>query len=399
MEFYILVENIKYMRYIRNFINRRKITKEYLFKSKELLDNVNGYSLDKKQRLAVIDSSDSALLLAGAGSGKTLTIVGKIRYLIEMLKIKKEDILCISFTNDSVNSLKNALLKNYNYDIDVFTFHKLALNILKDNKNIVNIASSDELDYIITEYFYSNFSGLNILEKKEDRGLAIMPKQVYIYGDSLLKATMPDEGYHYHFHYDEVLQRYPERRTQVVNRSKMGATISKGESLVQHDLDRGLEADYALVAYGGNDSDYDWAAIDADPAGNHHPRTELSAFREKLRHTVTMLREKGIQPVLMSLPPIDATRYLAFICRDGLRKERIMDWLGDVQMIYRHQEMYSDAVTQLAYAEDLPLIPVREEFLNDHKLMRLIAADGIHLTMPGYERLFDTLADWLRVRV
>ena len=75
-----------------------------------------------------------------------------------------------------------------------------------------------------------------------------MPKQVYIYGDSLLKATMPDEGYHYHFHYDEVLQRYPERRTQVVNRSKMGATISKGESLVQHDLDRGLGADYALVA-------------------------------------------------------------------------------------------------------------------------------------------------------
>ena len=156
------------MRYIRNFINRRKITKEYLFKSKELLDNVNGYSLDKKQRLAVIDSSNSALLLAGAGSGKTLTIVGKIRYLIEILKIKKEDILCISFTNDSVNSLKNALLKNYNYDIDVSTFHKLALNILKDNKNIVNIASSDELDYIITEYFYSNFSGLNILEKKEE---------------------------------------------------------------------------------------------------------------------------------------------------------------------------------------------------------------------------------------
>ena len=76
--------------------------------------------------------------------------------------------MCISFTNDSVNSLKNALLKNYNYDIDVFTFHKLALNILKDNKNIVNIASSDELDYIIIEYFYSNFSGLSILEKKEE---------------------------------------------------------------------------------------------------------------------------------------------------------------------------------------------------------------------------------------
>ena len=38
--------NIKYMRYIRNFINKRKIIKENLFKSKELLDNVNGYLLD-----------------------------------------------------------------------------------------------------------------------------------------------------------------------------------------------------------------------------------------------------------------------------------------------------------------------------------------------------------------
>ena len=72
------------MRYIRNFISKNKITKENLFKSKELLDNINGYSLDKKQRLTVIDSSDSSLLLAGAGSGKTLTIVGKIRYLIEI---------------------------------------------------------------------------------------------------------------------------------------------------------------------------------------------------------------------------------------------------------------------------------------------------------------------------
>lgn len=156
------------MRYFRKIINKRKIEKENLIKSKNLLDNVNGYSLDKKQRLAVIDQTDNILLLAGAGTGKTLTIIGKIRYLIEILNVKKEDILCISFTNDSVNNLKKLLLDNYNYDIDVFTFHKLALNILRDNKNIVNIASSDELDYIITEYFYSKLPNLNILEKKEE---------------------------------------------------------------------------------------------------------------------------------------------------------------------------------------------------------------------------------------
>ena len=46
--------------------------------------------------------------------------------------------------------------------------------------------------------------------------------------------------------------------------------------------------------------------------------------------------------------------------------------------------------------EGLPLIDVRRQFLPLRDLPRLIAADGIHLTMPGYRRLFDTLAAWVR---
>ena len=74
-----------------------------------------------------------------------------------------------------------------------------------------------------------------------------MPDKIYIYGDSLLKATVPDGDFHYHFHINEVMQRYQTKLVEVVNRSKMGATIRKGLSLVRHDLDRGLEARYALV--------------------------------------------------------------------------------------------------------------------------------------------------------
>ena len=88
-----------------------------------------------------------------------------------------------------------------------------------------------------------------------------MPDKIYIYGDSLLKATVPDGDFHYHFHINEVMQRYQTKLVEVVNRSKMGATIRKGLNLVRHDLDRGLEARYALVSYGGNDSDFDWAAF------------------------------------------------------------------------------------------------------------------------------------------
>ena len=218
----------------------------------------------------------------------------------------------------------------------------------------------------------------------------------YIYGDSLLKATVPDEQFRYHFHLQEVMDRYAGRRTEVVNRSKMGATIRKGQALLEHDLQRGLEADYALIAYGGNDSDFDWDAVQDRPQEEHIPRTALPEFRSTLLDMLQKLRGKSVQPVLMTLPPIDAQRYLDFLCRAGRSKERIMSWLGDTQHIYRHQELYSDTVAQVAYETDTPLIRVREAFLNEKCLPGLISADGIHLNMDGYAKLFDTLAGWLR---
>lgn len=223
--------------------------------------------------------------------------------------------------------------------------------------------------------------------------------KVYIYGDSLMKATVPDATLKYHFHLPEIMARYPTGRIQVTNRAKMGATISKGLSLVQHDAQRGLEADYALVCYGGNDSDYDWPAIAAAPEGTHLPHTLPDVFRSTLGSILSLLRQQGVQPVLMSLPPIDPRRYLRFICRDGLDRAAILRWLGDEDMIYRYQELYSDMVTEVAYESGTPLIPVRQTFLADHNMASQLSADGIHLSMDGYQKLFDTLANWLRPRL
>ena len=223
-------------------------------------------------------------------------------------------------------------------------------------------------------------------------------ERAYIYGDSLLKATVPDEEMHYHFHLPEVMAQYPSDRLEVVNRAKMGATVTKGLSLVAHDAARGIDARWALVAYGGNDSDFDWEAIAAAPEQEHLPHTVLPEFIEKLRCAVQELASAGVQPVLMTLPPIDGQRYFQFISRraDG---GSILRWLGDVGRIYRHQELYSDAVAALAMTEGLPLIDVRRQFLPMRDLPRYIAADGIHLTMTGYRCLFDTLAGWIRERL
>ena len=105
-----------------------------------------------------------------------------------------------------------------------------------------------------------------------------------------------------------------------------------------------------------------------------------------------LLLGAGVQPVLMTLPPIDAERYLDFICRSGRSRENIVYWLGDVQRIYHYQEMYSAAITRCAWQHHLPLIDVRSAFLPERDLPDMIAADGIHLTMAGYERLFELLS-------
>lgn len=135
-------------------INRlnKKYIKNELKISDNILSNINGYSLDKEQRIAVITDECANLIVAGAGSGKSLTMVGKIKYLIERKGVKEDEILCISFTRDSSKNLENNIKKNYNYNIKVYTFHALALYFLKD-KNY-NISDTNLLRYIVDEYFY-----------------------------------------------------------------------------------------------------------------------------------------------------------------------------------------------------------------------------------------------------
>ncbi len=118
------------------------------FKHKNI--TFNGITLDKYQSKAIFCNNKRYLVVAGAGSGKTLTIIAKINYLIEN-GLDPKRILCISFTNETVNSLKNSLNK-YNLNVDVKTFHKLSLDILNRK---YKIASSNLLEYVIDEYFNS----------------------------------------------------------------------------------------------------------------------------------------------------------------------------------------------------------------------------------------------------
>ena len=91
--------------------------------------------------------------MLGAGSGKTLTISGKVKYLIESKKAKNDEILLISFTDKAVKEMTERL-QRINIDVTAKTFHKLGLDIITHfQQTRPVIATGEFLDYIISDYF------------------------------------------------------------------------------------------------------------------------------------------------------------------------------------------------------------------------------------------------------
>lgn len=75
-----------------------------------LLSNVDGgRSLDPQQRDAIVTDEYSNLVIAGAGSGKTSVVVGKVKYLVERWHVDPSEILVTSFTRASVDDLKSRI--------------------------------------------------------------------------------------------------------------------------------------------------------------------------------------------------------------------------------------------------------------------------------------------------
>lgn len=123
--------------------------------------NIEGKQLDKEQ-IESVENIGNQLVIAGAGSGKTLSIVGKIKYLLEIKKVDPSEILLLAFTDKVVNELKERIGKITKNKIDILTFHKLGLKIFRLSNEKVNNIDENAFYKFLWHYFYDGQYEKNI---------------------------------------------------------------------------------------------------------------------------------------------------------------------------------------------------------------------------------------------
>ena len=122
-------------KFINDFGRINKLVKQHnegvitflLDTHKDFFDHCLKYPLDKQQRRSIVSEEDNCLVVSSAGSGKTSSIVGKVKYLTEIKGVAPERILLISYTNKAAAELTERMATN---GLKGYTFHKLAIDII-----------------------------------------------------------------------------------------------------------------------------------------------------------------------------------------------------------------------------------------------------------------------------
>ena len=95
-----------------------------------------------EKQTEAIRKDGATLICAGPGSGKTATLVGKIRYLIEERKIPAQFILMLSFTNEAVAEMTERCKEfcpDYNMPT-ISTINGLAYSILTEQRKVAGLS-------------------------------------------------------------------------------------------------------------------------------------------------------------------------------------------------------------------------------------------------------------------
>lgn len=224
-----------------------------------------------------------------------------------------------------------------------------------------------------------------------------MKSKIIALGDSIIKGVILNIEDNGQLHYTLSDQNIVDQvaaglHLEVINLGKTGCTIHSGEGIVDRHLAGIEDAKYALLCYGGNDSDYNWRSIALSPNCEHYPKTPITQFEKTYKRIIDKVRQAGVVPLVMSLPPMDAEKYYQFFTSvfSNEEKRNISRWLkGGSDAIYAGHDLYNDAVKRIASAADVQIIDISNAF---HDTQKYLCVDGIHPNPAGQTKIAQTIA-------
>lgn len=111
-------------------LHNSRYVKAIADEARKRIGKIEGHDLDDQQMMCILKDAHSHNVVAGAGTGKTTTIIGKVKYLPAEGKYRPEEILVLSYTRAASAEMRERLKKNTSADITVLTFHRFGYNIL-----------------------------------------------------------------------------------------------------------------------------------------------------------------------------------------------------------------------------------------------------------------------------
>lgn len=141
---------------------------------------------DIYQQNVITSKEENIMVIAGAGSGKTAVIVGRIGYLIDVLKVNPKSITVLSYTKKAVEELKERVKCD---EVNICTIHSLAYAICKESlgQNLKIITNNIQLE--IVEYYFKNI--LSQYDKKMIDGYFENQKSLK---DTIIKLISSDSN-------------------------------------------------------------------------------------------------------------------------------------------------------------------------------------------------------------
>lgn len=140
--------------------------------------------LNDSQKKAVEQTDGALMILAGAGSGKTRTLVSKIAYLLDDMQISAHQILAMTFSNKAAKEMRSRIASEVHQrqgSLQVTTFHAFCANLLRREATYIGLSRN----FTIYDTGESNTIIKTILRRRGLSRQDYNPAEILYYIDAL----------------------------------------------------------------------------------------------------------------------------------------------------------------------------------------------------------------------